>query len=77
MDKATQRRPTMFTVKVQSQYGFSRSKTFLFFKDAFRFYNANKGKGFNLVLTGENGTLLEGSKTFFAVVSRASDPSHI
>ena len=54
----------MFTVKTSTPLGFDNDKSFVFLRDAFRYYNANKGEGVNAILLGVKGELIEGSKTF-------------
>jgi len=54
----------MFTVKIITPLGFDFDKSFLFIKDALRYYNANKCDGVNTTLEDYQGNLIEGSKTF-------------
>ena len=53
----------MFTVIIDSAFN-STSKMFVGINDAIRYYNANKGEGFNVQLLAPNGDLLEASKTW-------------
>ena len=54
----------MFIVKSISSNGFENSKSFVYLKDASRYYNANKSEGVNIILVNSVGVLIEGSKSW-------------